>query len=247
MKKSIVFIVVILLVFSCKNEEKLTAQDIVDKAIEVAGGETYKGSEISFDFRGRTYTSKREAKGTKLIRLTIDSTGKRTKDILAPTYFKRMVNDSVVQVPDSMITRYSNSVNSVHYFAYLPQGLNDKAVNKELLEDVNINEVPYYKLRISFDQEGGGTDFEDIFVYWINKNSFKIDYLAYEFHVDGGGVRMREAYNERYVNGLRFVDYKNYKPAESSVKVEEIDEALKNDGLKLLSKIELENISVKLN
>lgn len=92
-----------------------------------------------------------------------------------------------------MALKYYNSVNSVHYFAYLPQGLNDKAVQKELLGEVVLKGEPYYKVRVTFAQEGGGNDYEDVFIYWFHKQKFTMDYLAYEFHVDGGGMRFREA------------------------------------------------------
>jgi len=74
----------------------------------------------------------------------------------------------------------------------------------------------YYKLKVTFDQDGGGDDFDDTYVYFFNKATFKPDYLAYDFHVNGGGMRFREAYNERYVNGIRFVDYNNMKPIDEN-------------------------------
>jgi hypothetical protein len=154
-----------------------------------------------------------------------------------------MIRDSLVAVPDSMARKYSNSINSVHYFAYLPFGLNDAAVNKRLLGEIEINGNMYYKLEVTFDQEGGGKDYEDVYIYWINKKTLKPDYLAYEFHVDGGGVRFREAYNERYINGIRFVDYRNYEPLDQ-VSVRETDSLFTAGKLLLLSHIELGDIEV---
>ena len=232
---------------SCSKEKPLSAQQIIDLSIEASGGTTFKKANVAFDFRGIHYASKRNNGVRKLMRTIIDSSGKRTKDILSPKGFKRLVNDSLVSVPDSMATRYTNSVNSVHYFAYLPQGLNDAAVNKELLEETTINGIPYHKIKITFDEEGGGTDFDDIFVYWINKETLKIDYLAYEFHVDGGGFRFREAYNERIVNGLRFVNYKNYKPKNTATALKDLDIDFQEGQLQLLSEIALENIDVTLD
>ncbi|NAS30871.1 deoxyribose-phosphate aldolase [Flavobacteriaceae bacterium R38] len=230
-----------------ENDKSLTAVAIINNSIKASGGDTFRNAEISFDFRGRTYTSKRNSHGRELVRITTDSTGTQTKDVLYSNEFKRYINEDEVQVADSMVTRYSNSVNSVHYFAYLPQGLNDKAVHKELLGETTIKGTPYYKIKVYFDQEGGGTDFDDVFIYWVNKENYIIDYLAYEYHVDGGGIRLREAYNERFVEGLRFADHNNYKPAEASTKLEDMAKAFEEGKLKLLSKIELENVAVTLN
>jgi hypothetical protein len=145
-----------------------------------------------------------------------------------------------------MATRYSNSVNSVHYFAQLPYGLNDNAVQKELLGEATINGNPYFEVGVTFKQEGGGTDFQDKFVYWIHKENYTVDYLAYSYETDGGGIRFREAYNVRYVDGIRFADYNNYKPESLEVSLTDLDALFAKGALKLLSKIETESIGVML-
>ena len=73
-----------------------------------------------------------------------------------------------------------------------------------------------------------------------------LDYLAYSYRVNGGGMRFREATNERVVNGVRFVDYNNYKAKNASTKLENLDKAFENSELKKLSEINLENVQVKL-
>jgi hypothetical protein len=164
-------------------------------------------------------------------------------DAKRPNGFQRFISDSLVNLPDSLARKYGNSVNSVHYFAYLPYGLNDVAVNKKLLGEGEIGNEAYYKVQITFDKEGGGDDFDDVYIYWFNKKTLKPDYLAYEFHIDGGGMRFREAYNERFINGIRFVDYNNYKPKEE-ILLPAMDSLFEAGQLELLSKIELEEIRV---
>lgn len=226
-----------------KNHGKLSVQQIVDSSIAVCGGDLYKTSEIAFAFRDKTYILEGKQGERIQKRLTINDSAIVT-DIVENQNFKRYVNDSLVNVVDSMATKYSNSINSVHYFAYLPYGLNDPAVNKELLGEVRIKEKEYYKVKVTFEQENGGVDYEDVYLYWFNKQSFKPDYLAYEFLTDGGGMRFREAYNERLVNGIRFVDYKNYKTVDRSVPIIKIDSLFVAERLELLSKIELKNIEI---
>ena len=81
-------------------------------------------------------------------------------------------------------------------------------------------------------------------MYWFNTVTFEPDYLAYEFQVNGGGQRFRVAFNERVVEGIRFVDYKNYKAKNSNVSIENIDVLYTSSLLELLSEIKLENIKV---
>ena len=165
-------------------------------------------------------------------------------DVKSKNGFQRFINGELVQIPDSKANSYANSVNSVHYFAYLPYGLNDPAVKKEYLGEIIIKDKNYHKVKITFDQENGGEDFDDVYIYWFNTNTFKPDYLAYEFHDGKGGLRFREAYNERFVNGIRFVDYKNLEPIEEGKSIYEIDSLFIKGKLKLLSKIELKKIVV---
>ena len=108
----------------------------------------------------------------------------------------------------------------------------------------SINSKEYYKVEISFTEDGGGEDFEDIFIYWINKTSFKIDYLAYSFHVNGGGKRFREAINQRVVNNIHFADYNNFKLKNASTKLENLDQAFLNSQLIKVSEVRLENVKV---
>jgi len=245
MKKAILILLAII-TFSCKEEAKklMSAQEIVDKSIEVSGGVAlHEKSKISFNFRGRDYISEMKGKRKTLKRILKNDTI-NLLDVLSPEGFQRFDNDSLVSLSDSLATVYGNSVNSVHYFSKLPYGLNDPAVHKELLGEANVNEKTYYKVKVTFSQAGGGDDFDDTYVYFFNKETFKPDYLAYDFHVNGGGMRFREAYNERYVNGIRFVDYNNMKPKDENVSVLQVDSLFNNDGLKLLSKIELTDVKV---
>ncbi|EPR70601.1 hypothetical protein ADIWIN_3462 [Winogradskyella psychrotolerans RS-3] len=258
MKKYIVVLLVVLL-SSCKNENSnsiktdnesnqktLTAEDIITKSIAVSGGERFKQSSLKFEFRDTYYQALRKNHEFLLVRVLVKDNDS-TFDMLSNVGFERYHNDAFVKLEDSIANVYSASVNSVHYFSVLPYGLNDTAVNKSLLESEQIKGKDYHKIKVTFNEDGGGEDYEDVFVYWVNKETFKVDYLAYSYaEVSGIGMRFREAYNERYVTGLRFVDYNNYKPENTTIPIGNLAKAFEANELTLLSKIELENIKVDL-
>ncbi|SFZ94399.1 hypothetical protein SAMN05428642_104158 [Flaviramulus basaltis] len=246
MKKIIFSFTFLILVLGCKQELQ-NANEIIDKSIEVSGGELFKKSTIDFNFRDKHYKAIREKGKFQFEREFKDSLG-IVKDVLNNKGFMRFVNNFPMAVRDSMAAKYTASVNSVHYFSVLPFGLNDAAVNKTYLGKVEIKGGNYYKIKVTFNQKGGGEDFEDVFVYWVDNKTYKVVYLAYSYNEkEGKGFRFREAYNERYINGIRFVDYNNYKPKVNDVILENIDVLFEKDELELLSKIELENISVSIN
>ncbi|MBK8291832.1 MAG: hypothetical protein IPK96_13780 [Flammeovirgaceae bacterium] len=237
------FYLVLLVVLLSACGDSTDPQKIIDKAIASAGGEKYLSSTIEFDFRERHYLAKRQGGAYSYQRLTQDSTN-LIRDFLSNDGFKREINGVEVNVVDSMKVKYTASVNSVIYFALLPYGLNDDAVIKKFVGETQIESKDYYIIEITFKQDGGGEDFEDVFLYWINKESYAIDYMAYSFEENNkADYRFRKAYNSRNVNGIVFLDYINYKP-KSETTINQLEELYKRGALEELSKIELINLQV---
>ena len=239
-----------LVLVSCKDQktsDTVIAQDVVDKAINAIGGEQFKSSEIEFDFRDRHYKAVRNKWKFQYERLWKDSLNE-IKDVLSNSGFKRFINDTLASIPDSMAIKYTSSVNAVHYFSVLPYGLNDKAVNKTFLETVDLKGKSYYKIKVTFNEDGGGEDYDDIFVYWINTETSEVDYLSYSYIEDNNdvGLRFREAFNKRTINGLTFSDHNNYKSEDPQATVYNLDSLFVANKLQLLSQISLENIQVNL-
>ncbi len=246
MKYFIALLTFILIVSCQQGKNEISAEDIIDKTINRAGGEKYLKATIDFKFRDHTYRSTRNGGEFQLERLISDSLG-TYRDVINNTGYQRFRNDTLLIVPDSMVTRYSSSVNSVHYFAHLPYGLSDRAVNKNLIGEVEIEGEPYYEINVTFKQEGGGADHHDEFMDWIHKSNFTIDYLAYKFRVNDGGIRFRKAFNQREIEGLRFSDYKNFTTKDFNTDLKDLDEMYESGKLELLSTIETEDIQVKVS
>lgn len=240
------FASILLLFTCCQSDNKPTdAQKIVDRAIEAHGGKAFEQAHIQFDFRDRTYVYKREDGIFEYRRIFADSSGRQVTDILSNTDFTRLINGDTTQLKEKKASAYASSVNSVVYFALLPYRLNDEAVQKEYLGTAELEGIPYHKVRVSFTEEGGGEDFEDIYVFWFRQDTHTVDYLAYSFHTNGGGYRFRKAYNPRTLGGIRWQDYINYKPATTEgLQVAQLDELFKTGKLEELSRIELKNLKV---
>tara|TARA_R110002020_G_scaffold274311_1_gene489419 strand:- start:1023 stop:1793 length:771 start_codon:yes stop_codon:yes gene_type:complete len=238
------FILITLMVVSCVDSSKDNkAETIVEKAIENAGGNTIAQSSISFKFRDYYYKATRD-KGEYVLERCDSINCEGVKDVLNNAGFTRYEDGKAIELADSLSTKYGNSVNSVHYFSVLPYGLDSEAVNKKMIGESTIKGKDYYLIQVTFSQEGGGDDFDDEYMYWIDKNTYTVDYLAYNYHVNEGGTRFREAYNIRDIEGVRVVDYNNYKAEERFPPLKSLDSLFENGKLELLSKIELEDVSV---
>ncbi len=242
--KYILYTCLLGLFIGCTTEND--PQKIVNETLAVSGSNKLDNAKVEFVFRDKEYGFKRSPNGLyEMVRLFKDSTG-LVRDVLTNNSFHRELNGKKISVIDSMAIKYTNSINSVIYFALLPYGLNDEAVIKSYLEEEEIKGKIYHKIKVTFKKDGGGVDYEDEFIYWINKETKFVDYLAYSYHTDEGGLRFREAFNPRMINGLRVVDYINYKP-KIQIDLEEIGKAFQANQLDELSRIKLENFVVEFN
>ena len=226
-----------------QNETLDAAIEIIAKMREAHGVKNIDGKEITFSFRDKVYSRYSLNNQYGYSRSALNEEGKMVIDSWRGDDFKRTINNVEVQITDKEENAYKNSINSVFYFALLPLSLSDPAVNVELLGDSKLKGKKYTKLRVTFDEEGGGEDFNDVFIYWMNKETNTMDFLAYQYFTEGGGIRFREAYNPREVGGFLFQDYNNFKPT-TGIELIDMDKAFEMGEMEQVSEIVLEDIKV---
>ena len=234
--------------YSCvhnpENKSLDKAKTIIHNCRMVYGSDMIDQERITFKLREYNYVWDYTENGRLQERITTDSLGNIIKDSWLGENFYRIINQDTVPLTEEAIQKYKNSINSVFYFAFLPKSLTDPAVNAILLESVIIKDQPYHKIKVTFTEEGGGEDYEDIFLYWIHQKSHKLDYMAYQYFTEGGGIRFREAVNHHKFDDIILQDYNNYKPTHEVDDFLHIDSLYMNDELTLVSRIDLENLSV---
>jgi hypothetical protein len=228
--------------FGISCDSRTEAEKIVDAAIDAYGGALYETSAITFDFRGTHYSIFKSPTAFEYSREFSDSTG-QVVDVLNNAGFTRKVNGVLIDtLTEERIGAFSRSVNSVAYFAFLPYGLNDAAAIKTYLGKTTIKGKEYHQVKVTFQAEGGGDHFEDEFLYWFGVDDSQMDYMAYSYHTDGGGVRMRDVRATREVGGIRFQDYNNLKAARKETPLDSMQVLYETGALVKLSEINLENI-----
>lgn len=230
------------------NETSIEGTDAAAEIVKMMQAEhgvsAIEGKEVTFTFRDRVYSRYAFNNQYGYSRSGLNEAGEMVIDSWRGDDFKRTVNNVAVQISDKKEAAYKSSINSVFYFALLPTALTDPAVNVSLIGDVRIKDKMYTKIKVTFDEEGGGEDHSDIFVYWMNKETKRMDYLAYEYFTEGGGIRFREAFNTRDVGGFLFQDYTNFVPAKG-IELIDCDKAFEMGQMQLVSEIILEDITVK--
>ena len=230
--------------FSCQYTADKTAQELIDASITYYGQNRWDQIDIHFQFRKHRYSLHRADKQTVYTRETLHS-----PFLLDSLYgngkFVRYKQDIPQQLSDSLQQVYAASVNSVLYFFQIPHVLNDPAVIKKRLPDTWIKNKKYHQVQITFQQEGGGADYEDEFRYWLDPETYAVDYLAYKYLTDGGGVRFRAVKNRRSKSGFVFQDYRNYKPKNSTQNLDSLPGLFNRAALLEISQIENTNLRIK--
>jgi len=243
----IIYLIITFLLFSIIGtaQSEYDPQNIIDKTIEKYGGTAYKNSMIEFDFRDRHYKVLRKNGNYLYERFYSDSSGNIHEGFDNKSVFKK-INKQTIDLTTKKSNSIKESINSIIYFFTLPYSLNDRAVIKEYLGESNIKSKPYHLIEVTFKQEGGGSDFEDRYVYWINKDNYSMDFFAYYFHVNGGGSRFRRVHNVRRVEDIVFGDQENFTSDTISTNIEDYKQLFENGDLKNVSDINIENVKVNI-
>ncbi|TFG77764.1 MAG: hypothetical protein E4H26_03120 [Flavobacteriales bacterium] len=222
------------------SERLPKAEQLLMETLKAHGGDLYDTASYTFEFRGKQYSFSHNNAGY-LYSVSHEDHDKIVLDVLKNGTFSRKIDGKLTEMTKKDISKYTEALNGVIYFATLPYKLKDKAVNKSYKGRTIIKGRTYDILEITFDQEGGGKDHNDEFMYWINSETKHIDYLAYRYFTSGGGVRFRSGYNPRTVAGIRFQDYINLE-APVRTPLDSLPKLFEEGKLKALSKIETENV-----
>ena len=220
------------------------ALELIERSIRYHGMERFDTLRARFTFRDRTYTIDTHDGAYTYTRSFRDTTGEDVVDQLTNDGLQRTRNGTVEVLSDEAATAYSGSVNSVRYFFMLPYALRDPAVNARLLDPVRIDGTDYGRVEVTFDRTGGGVDHDDVYHYFFAEATGSMDYLAYTFSVEDGGLRFRRAINQRRVGGVLVQDYINYGVDGEDRAIEQVVERYEAGELPELSRIENTEVEV---
>ena len=239
---SFLFMLLVTLFTACGNP---SADEIVNEAIVSSGWNKFKNNDIEFDFRGIHYKVFHNNGRFIYEKIYVDTTQGIIREGMTNDSTYKELNGLEILLEEAQINKIRSSINQVVYFNLLPYKLNDAAVNKKFAGESFINGKEYYKVKVTFDEEGGGDDYNDWFIYWFEKNTKEMDYFAYYYHTNGGSSRFRAVKKQHIVNGFTFYDWENFTSDEIGEEIENYDKLFIEGKLEKVSDIELRNIEVE--
>ncbi len=205
---------------------------------------------MRFTFRGASFRLAHQRDGRFHYRRSLtDSLGRSVVEGLTNDGPYRVVNGDTTTLGAEGRAEVETAVNSVAYFARLPAPLDAPAVQPSYRGRDTIDGTPYHRVRVTFQQEGGGRDWQDIFLYWFHTETSAMDYLAYAYGLgpdEETGTRFRKADNVRRRGGVRIADYDNYTADTLSPdQMHRYPELLARDALTYVSRVALDSVEVR--
>lgn len=221
------------------------ANQVIKDAVSAHGGKDFDNLEVTFDFRGTPYRLTKDGGKFRYERVRNDTSGSKILEGMDNNGAYKLINgieQSITSREDSLL-KYS--INAVRYFAVLPLQLINKAVIPRYIGSSEILGKDYHKIEITLKSDGGGSDYQDRYIFWFEQNTYMMDYFAYYYHVNGGGSRFRKVVNTRNFNGILLSDQINFTSEKISTNIEDYDKELLAGNLKEVSQIKLENLKVE--
>ena len=227
-----------------------SAGAVVDSALAAHGTSILDRAVVTFTFRNDRYRIRQNDGRFHYRRTYTDSLDRTVREGFTNDGVYRVVNGDTVSLSGDETGSVRSTVNSVSYFALLPHSLGDPAVQPHYSGRDTLDGVPYHRIRVTFQQQGGGQDWQDVFMYWFRTDTYAMDYLSYAFGLapndTATGTRFREAYNVRRVNGVRVADYMNYtSDTLATDRMHLYSNLWRQDALELVSRVEIDSVEIR--
>ncbi|MBT8399060.1 MAG: hypothetical protein KJO98_01175 [Rhodothermia bacterium] len=223
----------------------VTPDEVIDRAMRAHGTTALDNAVLEFEFRGDLYQARRND-GLFSYERHWDDTSGTIRDVVNNDEIFREVNGQRIELTERLESSILTRVNSIIYFASLPYSLRDPAVIARHLGVGSIDGNEYDRVEVTFRKQGGGPDYRDRFLYWVNRSTSRIDYFAYYYLTDETGSRLRKLVNVRNVNGFLMADHLNFAAATDTIgsRIEAYEPLIGTDGLDLVSEVKHENVRI---
>lgn len=228
--------------------EKTLRLPIVDRSIELHGGEVYDRMQAWFricSLSGCFDVSARWDGG--LYEHVVEG---RVGDVSRRV---RVTNDSVERWDDGEPVPLDaegeqsarDFVNARIYFAFLPRGLNDGSTYKEDLGLERWGDRDLHKVKVSFEA-GTSTDAGDEYLYWFDPESGRLEQFAYDYGSgDGAGLRFRRLREYRRVGGVLVFDQENLGAEAPDISVDVLTPRFVKRKMRHVSDVRLKDLRIE--
>lgn len=220
--------------------------DVVDRAIQVHGGDLFSASETELDICSKS--------GCFRVRAKVDGdafeyeVSGKTRDgnlrvLSTNASVSAWLDGEALGLTAEREQTYRDWAMARVYFCFLPYRLNDPGVLKEDLGVETWDGAELRRVRVTFPP-GSSTDADDVYTYWFDEATGRLSRFAYSYSGNPGGIRFRNLKHFRRVGGLLFFDQENHGTEGPNLHPDGLNPKSVGD-LRSISEIELRNVKVR--
>lgn len=244
MRKYLSIVFLAFLALGCSQKQELSAIDILKKSAENSGYDRFINSKITFDIKDFHYTINRKHND-------VVYTVERTKDSI--NYLATYNNGQAAyfinseQQPAGTYELFTNfRLEGLVNTLSIPHIFFDYGVKARRVDDVEIRNIQYYSLYVTITNPDKEKP-DDVFILYINKESFLVDYFADNYQLTNNKNLFRRLYNSRVVEGIRFYDHYVFISRVEDTPLEDLYKNFNIGAVLSTNNFQLENITVTPN
>jgi len=224
------------------------AKEILLNSIKAYNSDSFYNSTIQFNTKDLEYKLYRKSNiaDFEVVRKLDTVTYKATYNNGTRAYF---VNNIEQEQTSAAMKFIDIKLEGLCYLFSIPHEFNQNHVQLKKLEDVIIKNKNYNVIHVSFTRISE-EDPDDVFILYINPDTFYIDYLAEKYHFTAVNRPLfKVAHNFRTIEGITFVDYYVLDPKKEDrdTDLEVIYKLYNANNLNELQSLIFENIQVEIN
>lgn len=257
-----IFLMFIFLLLSCKNDSKknkvkeevekevlelkLKSNEAGEKFItelaQESGAIKRENSEIQFEVDEYSFSIIRNC-GMFEIRRTYKKENREYVETLSNSDFMQKIDGNKTDLEEVYET--SEKIKAQAFYAEFPFGLNSPTMRKHYVEDEEIEQEKYAKVKVEFIEKTGDQPEIKQLTLWLAEDG-KVAFIAAE-EKDDATVEFRKIINTTTQKELDFYEYEVYASDKKSLTANEAAKAFEKGELKQKGTQKFKNIKMKIN
>ena len=216
---------------------------IVSKALSFHGEEVFQRSSISMTITSLSgsFEIYSDRDGGNFEYTITDSQSKR-RVTLSNTLVQEWHDEKLLQLDEEGESRARAFVDARVFFPLLPFTLRGDDVHFKDLGLESWHGQNLHKIKVFFTPDTSN-DADDNYMFWFDPDTGRIEQFGYDFN---GGLRYRKAVEFIRAGNILFSNQENYGIDGRRVPVETLSPSYVDEKMRLISSVELSNISVNL-
>jgi len=220
---------------------------IVDQAIAFHGGERYRSTDVELDLCSKSgcYQVRSRIDRDRFV-YQVEGTvrGEHRHVRWTQDALEVRIDGKTIEPAPEDAQRWRDWVMERIYFAFLPYRLNDPSVFKQDQDLEQWGDRALRRVKVTF-APGSSTDADDEYAFWFDPETARLEQFAYSYQRNEGGLRFRRLVNYRRVGGILFFDQENLGVNGREYRVDQITPEFVDETLRSISRVRLENITVR--